>query len=95
MSFTNQKPFVLTEELNSGFKRRKSQMLCCALCGHEFEVGETLRWVYGNSTEGFHGGNFFVCEKDDTEDLLLRAKESFDLAKKLAKQWGVYGPDWQ
>lgn len=24
-----------------------------------------------------------------------RAKESLDMAVKLAKQWDIYGPDWE
>lgn len=94
MSFTDQKPFVVTEKTYSSFVRLKRRW-GCSLCEKKFEVGDTARWVYANSTSGLHTGNFFVCPEHDTPDVLERAKESYETAKRLAKQWGIYGPDWQ
>lgn len=94
MPFTDQKPFVVTPEIHRSFNRSRERF-CCSLCGKIFQIGETVRWVYANSPKGARCGNFFVCKEHDTPDVLDRAKESFRQAKKLAKQWGVYGPDWQ
>lgn len=93
MSFTNQQPFTLDAQQVALFTRR-GKRFNCALCGVEFKPGDTVRWVYAND-RGFHCGNFFVCSNDNTPDVLERAKASFAEAVKLAKQWGIYGPDWQ
>lgn len=93
-TFTDQKPFVVDADRRSAFTRLKKKFNC-SICGKEFEIGDTARWVYANGTNGFHGGNFFVCEADNTPNVLDRAKESFETARKLAKQWGIYGPEWQ
>lgn len=95
MSFTDQKPFDINAEQLASFNRRGRRKLHCVLCGHEFVEGETVRWVYANSADGPRCGNFFVCTKCDGEDVLKRAGESFDTAVKLARQWDIYGPDWQ
>lgn len=93
MSFTNQQPFEVTEQQRAGLTRH-GKRFNCAICGHEFKAGDTARFVYANGTNGLRSGNFFVCPQHDTPDVLDRAKESFDQAVKLAKQWGIYGPDW-
>lgn len=36
----------------------------CALCGHKFVEGDTVRWQYTNDTPGA-GGNPLVCAKCD------------------------------
>jgi len=94
MSFTNQKPFVVTEESLKGFTRY-GKRFGCSLCSHIFAEGDNVRWVYANSTPDLCTGNFFVCVEHDTEDVLEKAKESFARAVDLAKQWDIYGPDWQ
>lgn len=93
-SFTNQKPFVVSKERLEAFTRHRKRF-GCVLCSKVFKVGDTARWVYANGTPGLHTGNFFVCEEHDTEDVLERAKESIELATRLAKQWDIYGPDWE
>jgi len=97
MSFLDQKPFELTEKL---FKarwgtRRKDGRLQCNLCGYLFEVGETARFVYANGSEGNGSGNFFTCVTCDGPDVLDRGKALFEEARRLAKNWGIYGPDWR
>ena len=97
MSFTDQKPFVLTKEQHKQRWgcRNKDGRLRCNLCGHKFEVGETARWVYANGEGGNGSGNFFTCESCDGDDVLEKGRESFTKAQTLAKNWGVFGPDWQ
>lgn len=96
MSFTDRKQFVVTNEHGAALKRSKKRF-GCALCDHEFVEGDKARWIYCNSTPGQLTCNFFVCEKDDGSDevVMALAKESFQEAVKLAKRWGIYGPDWQ
>jgi hypothetical protein len=76
MSFTDQKPFTVTEEhiTASGNGRRAEKgakthpLFRCAWCGHRFEVGDTARWVFTNGggaeTKGI-AGNPFICAKCD------------------------------
>jgi hypothetical protein len=93
-SFTDQKPFVITPEEKKAFSR--GRRFNCRLCGHTFLIGETARWVYANGQDSpIPCGNFFVCKKCDGPDVLTRAAESFNQAVKLAKQWDIYGPEWQ
>lgn len=94
MSFTDQKPFTVTDKSLKGFTRY-GKRFGCSLCSHDFKEGDVARWVYANSTPGLCTGNFFVCPQHDTVDVLDKAKESFREAVNLAKQWGIYGPDWQ
>ena len=97
MSFTDRKPFTVTPELHASFTRLKKRFNC-KLCGHEFVVGDTGRWIYANFKDSpVRCGNFFVCGKCDAEDgiVLGCAAHSFDKAVALAKQWDIYGPEWQ
>lgn len=95
MSFTNQNPFEVTEELRKGFTRGKRRFQC-SMCGHEFAVGDVAKWVYANYADSpVRCGNFFVCQTHDLPNVMELAAESYNNAKKLAKQWGIYGPDWQ
>lgn len=92
------KGFVVTAEqakLHWG-GRKDGSNFACRLCGHRLKEGDKARWIYANSTPGMHTGNFFVCGDCDgsDEDVLARAKASFEQAVKLAKQWNIYGPDW-
>jgi hypothetical protein len=96
MSFTDRQPFVVTAKQLAGFKR-SAKRFNCSLCGHEFTEGDTARWIYANFKESpVRSGNFFVCQTDDgpDADVLKKAAESYNSAVKLAKQWGIYGPDW-
>lgn len=91
-NFLNGKSFVADE---ADCQRKFGSGFHCKLCGHKVVVGDVVRWVYANGIEGQGTGNFFVCASCDGPDVLKRAKESLQLAVKLAKQWGIYGPDWQ
>jgi hypothetical protein len=95
-SFTDCKPFVMDQERLTAFKRTRRRF-CCALCGHDFQVGDTARWIYANGTPGITTGNFFVCQSCDTgdDDCRKRGQESKTQAIKLARQWDIYWPDWQ
>lgn len=95
MSFTNQKPFTVEEKDLRGFTRGKSRRFNCAICGELFAIGSIARWVYANGVDGPNCGNFFVCQKCDAPNILEVARESYSQARKLAMQWGIYGPDWQ
>lgn len=77
MSFTDQNPHTVTQELVDQHKRLAYmlQELRCHLCGVCFDVGDTRRWVYANGTEGVPArgeGNLFVCVVCDGEDVLDR-----------------------
>lgn len=62
MSFTDGKPFTATEkDLQTRWSCGKpGEKFRCGLCGHKFEVGETVRWQYTNDVHGAWG-NPFVC----------------------------------
>lgn len=97
MRFTDQKPFTVTEKDVADFKRYNKRFNC-KLCDRDFVVGDVARWIYANGSQSpVRCGNFFVCNRCDgtNEDVLQCAKLSFEQAVKLAKQWGIYGPDWQ
>lgn len=97
MNFTDRKPFVVEENTLASFKRVKKRFNC-KLCGRDFAVGDTARWIYANFAESpVRCGNFFVCGKCDAEDkiVLQCAKIGYDEAVKLAKRWDIYGPEWQ
>lgn len=94
MSFTDRMPFTVSLE---DTKRKWGSGFSCKLCGLKFKEGHAVRWIYANGTPGMPTGNFFVCSNCDGPDELCmkRGKESYELAVKLAKQWGIYGPDWE
>jgi hypothetical protein len=72
VSFTDGKPFVLSQRTVDGFKNvRKERDLACEMCGKEFIVGDDMRWVLANSYSP-STGNFFVCATCDGPDLILR-----------------------
>ena len=92
----NGQAFSVSKETFEAFKRIRKGFMC-RLCGHELRVGDLARWIYCNGTPGQATGNFFVCGKCDgpNEQVMAKGKESLALTTKLAKQWGIYGPDWQ
>lgn len=96
ITWMNGRQFVVSEETQTAFKRVNKDFNC-RLCGRFFIIGDIARWVYANGTPGIHTGNFFVCEECDkpNDELLPLAEESLSNAIKLAKQWGIYGPDWE
>lgn len=73
--FTDGKPRVATEkECNVMWSGGESgRFFHCYLCGHQFQVGDTWRWVYSNGTNGA-GGNPFVCDKCDGSNEEVIAK---------------------
>ena len=83
MSFTDQAPFMVTEEHTKarwgGY--RDARMFRCAWCGHRFKVGDTARWVYtnggGDETKGI-AGNPFICTACDgpRAEILIRLREA-------------------
>lgn len=95
MSWTDMKAFVVDDRTHQSFKSLKKRFHC-SLCGHDFKVGDTARWIYANGTKG-SPGNFFVCSQCDgeTATVIQRGIESRREAVRLAKNWGIYGPDWQ
>lgn len=75
-SFANGRPWIATAAdlalrwggLAAGKRFR------CRLCGHRFEAGDTVRWVFANSAGSpSRYGNFFACIKCDGPDVLQRA----------------------
>lgn len=89
MSFTDQKPFIVTEEqpkLPWGGKTNGDNFRC-ACCGHRLQAGDTARWVFTNTgeklTKGLHG-NPFVCGPCDLprDDLLLKLQAMREESKK-------------
>lgn len=96
--FSDRNPFVVTERFNGlqfGGEHTKTG-ISCKLCGVKLHIGDQARWIYANSS-GAGTGNFFVCKACDGEDaeVIERAKASLAEATRLAKQWSIYGPDWQ
>lgn len=97
MSFTDGKQFTVTSENLATYKRFRKRY-GCSLCGHTFKAGDSARWIYANGTPGAVTGNFFVCAGCDiglNAQIIERAKKSLETAKKLARQWDIFGPDWQ
>lgn len=77
--FTHGQPFTATEDdVNArwGFAA-PGEFLRCAWCGHRFEVGDCVRWVFTNTGEELCkgiGGNPFICAPCDgpREQILAR-----------------------
>lgn len=66
-NWTNGRPFLATSEhckfrWNCG---KPGEGFRCALCGHKFIMGDTVRWQFTNDTPGA-AGNPFVCKECDT-----------------------------
>lgn len=84
MSFTDQKPRIATaEDVKapwSGYSNGKR--FYCRLCGHQFQVGDTFRWVYAGS---IHRCNLLVCELCDCPDVLTHWEDWWQEWESLAK----------
>ncbi len=68
MSFIDGKPWIATFEdckVTRWNCSKSGERFRCALCGHKFMPGNTVRWQYTNDTPGA-GGNPFVCHPCDT-----------------------------
>lgn len=84
MSFTDQKPFVITEQdlLSRWGGNTDGRDLRCFLCSRFFSLGDIARWVYTNSTPGAHG-NPFVCAGCDGPDVMARIIELNRVAREF------------
>ncbi len=85
MSFTDQLPHQITQDDIDSSKRLVKhdprQELRCYLCGIEFVLGDTRRWIYANGTKenpGHGCGNFFVCVKCDGDDVLTKWQKAYE-----------------
>lgn len=88
MSFTDQKPFAVTEEhTKARWGGCKNGKLTCGLCGHVFRVGEIARWQFAS---GQGCCNFFVCTLCDkgAEFNIAERKELFAQYETLASILG-------
>lgn len=93
MSFTDQKPFTVTDKMLT--YTWGGGGLRCSLCGMKFKSGDVARWVYCNSSPELKCHNFMTCQNCDGEDVAKRGSDSYEKAVSMAKAWGIYGPDWQ
>lgn len=93
--WTSQRRFVVTEKhVNTKWGTTEEQMKC-GICRRPFEVGDTARWVCATAHRCL---NFFVCEADDTSDVIevwqhitqLAQQDEYDLAAKIAQlEWDL------
>jgi hypothetical protein len=81
-SFTDQKPRVFTTEDSKAKWGIHGGRLFCTLCNHDFQVGDSWRWVFGN--DGFipSYGNFQVCAQCDGPDVLHRYQSACALLRE-------------
>lgn len=74
MSFTDQKPFVVTkEQLTQRWSGGKNgKYFRCCLCGYKFKEGDIARWQYTNDTKAW--GNPLVCQQCDgtKEEIVMK-----------------------
>lgn len=86
-NWTDGEPFICTEDdcnLSWGCAP-KGKKFRCAICGHKFQAGDKVRWVYTNYGGSPIPGNPFVCHscaptKEQAIDILTQMKEQ---SKKL------------
>lgn len=78
MSFTDQKPFIVTKKIiNQPWGGRSNgKHFKCHMCGHKFKIGDIVRWVFTNDIEGA-GGNPLVCKNCDGTNEQVREKWKF------------------
>jgi len=81
MMWTNRKPWIATEDdckrpWNGG---KNGKYFRCALCGHKFKPGDTVRWEMTNM------GNPFICKACDgtREEIIEKMIACREQAKKL------------
>ena len=86
MTFTDQKPWVVTEaDLKANWGGIGRRGFACGFCFHQFELGETVRWFYCPAT----APNSFVCEKCDGADVVDRWMQFWrEVAKPILERWG-------
>jgi len=86
MSFTDRKPFVVTEEQThlawSG--KPDGARFRCGCCGYKFRAGNIARWEFTNDTPGACG-NPFVCQQCDgpKEKIVARLRELEELKNRF------------
>ena len=80
MSFTDQKPRVVTKKHYSGHwsGRTDDSRFRCYMCGHHFKIGDVFRWVMGDRICNL---NMMVCDRCDGPDIrkrwAMRVKEYY------------------
>lgn len=89
MSFTDQKPFIVTKnDLNLHWGGRKNHFFC-GFCGKSFIEGSIARWVFTNDVPDA-GGNPFVCvDCDAPREKLI--KKRIALRNKYLKLKRLFG----
>lgn len=95
-TWTNGKPFIATVE---DCARRWScgkpgERFRCALCGHKFAPGDTVRWQYTNDVAKA-GGNPFVCQTCDVGRDGIIAEILRRRAELKADRWWWFIPECQ
>lgn len=65
----------------------KGKYFRCNFCGHKFVVGDTVRWIYTNSTQGAFGNPFVCQECDDTNDVLIEKWKEMHLEADGRMWW--------
>ncbi len=98
MSFTDQKPFPVTEEhIQASWSGKRAAkgatthpLFRCAWCGHRFKVGDVARWVFtncaGEETKGI-AGNPFICSTCDGPRAEILARLRVALAEVSADRF--------
>jgi hypothetical protein len=82
--FLSGKPFVVTEdELKLPWAGRGRVAFSCGFCPKQFELGDTVRWVY---VEG--APNTFVCTEHDGPDVAERFREHWrTVIRPILDRW--------
>lgn len=72
--FTDGKPRITTEEdcNRPWYGKARGEAFRCGICNHKFIRGDYHRWVFTNGVHGAAGGNPFVCQKCDGDDVIDR-----------------------
>jgi hypothetical protein len=92
MSFTDGKPWVVTEKdcRVSWAGGKNGKYFLCGLCGYKFKPGDTVRWQYTNDVQGASGNPLVCVECDGTkEEIVIKYKklhEDFNKLKKIFHQ---------
>ena len=76
MSFTDQKPHIVTpEDVRAPWSgHRNGKRFYCRMCGHQFLVGDSFRWVWAGVLTPARV-NLLVCGKCDGDDVLERYQQ--------------------
>lgn len=88
MSFTDGKPWVVTDEdVALRWGGCSGGRLACGICGHQFNAGETCRWQFAG---GKGVCNFIVCQGCDGPpgELVARRKALFVDYERIKKLCG-------